>query len=131
MAKRLWMIVCWSLVVALIAGGVWWWRDSQQADAATEAPTYETEAIARGELTVKVSATGTVSPRVLVAVGSQVSGRIAELLVDFNDPVTKGQVMARIDSTLFENELQRVLRWLQARQLLLRQVVALLGCYRL
>ena len=107
MAKRLWMIARWLLVVALIAGGVWWWRDSQQADAAAEAPTYETEAIARGALTVKVSATGTVSPRVLVAVGSQVSGRIAELLVDFNDPVTKGQVMARIDRTLFENELQR------------------------
>ncbi len=107
MANRPWQVARWTLLVGLIAGGVWWWRDAERADAAAAVPTYEAVPLARGTLTVKVNATGTVSPRVLVAVGSQVSGRIAELLVDFNDPVRQGQVMARIDPRLFENELQR------------------------
>jgi HlyD family secretion protein len=56
----------------------------------------------RGPIVAKVTASGTLSALVTVQVGSQVSGRIKELLVDFNAPVTKGQVIARIDPQLFD-----------------------------
>lgn len=56
----------------------------------------------RGRISAKVIASGTVSALVTVQVGSQVSGRIASLAVDFNSPVKKGQVIARIDPQLFE-----------------------------
>jgi len=68
---------------------------------------FETAVAARGPVAARVTATGTVSPLVEVQVGSQVSGRIQELLVDFNSPVTRGQVIARIDPRLFETEVAR------------------------
>lgn len=57
-------------------------------------------AVERGDLEQVVSATGTLTPVTTVEVGTQVSGQVAELLADFNDHVTKGQLLARIDPTL-------------------------------
>lgn len=68
---------------------------------------YETQKVARGPLQAKVSASGALSALVTVQVGTQVSGRIQELLVDFNSPVRKGQVLARLEPFLFEAELAR------------------------
>lgn len=68
---------------------------------------FETAVAARGPIGARVTATGTLSPLVEVQVGSQVSGRIQELRVDFNSPVTRGQVIARIDPRLFESEVAR------------------------
>src|SRR4029079_5011365 len=51
----------------------------------------------------KVTATATLSALVTVQVGTQVSGRIKEILVDFNSPVKKGQVIASIDTALFQD----------------------------
>jgi HlyD family secretion protein len=56
----------------------------------------------KGRLVARVTATGTVSALVTVQVGAQVSGRIAKLNVDFNSPVKKGEVIARIDPQLFD-----------------------------
>jgi HlyD family secretion protein len=56
----------------------------------------------RGPIVAKVTATGTLSALVTVQVGSQVSGAIQEILVDFNSPVKKGQVLARLDPRLVE-----------------------------
>ncbi|HEY0092727.1 MAG TPA: efflux RND transporter periplasmic adaptor subunit, partial [Archangium sp.] len=55
----------------------------------------------------RVTATGTVSALVTVQVGSQVSGRLQEILVDFNSPVKKGQVIARIDPQLLQAAVER------------------------
>ena len=77
------------------------------ADSDDAVGPFETAAVARGPIAARVTATGTLSPLVEVQVGSQVSGRIQELLVDFNDPVTRGQVIARIDPRLFETEVAR------------------------
>jgi HlyD family secretion protein len=63
---------------------------------------YETVRITHGPITARVTATGTLSALVTVQVGSQVSGRISEIKVDFNSPVKRGKVIARIDSQLFE-----------------------------
>jgi HlyD family secretion protein len=57
--------------------------------------------VSKGPITAKITATGTLSALVTVQVGSQVSGRIAELSADFNSQVKKGQVIARIDPQLF------------------------------
>lgn len=76
-------------------------------DGAAAAGAFETALAARGPIAARVTATGTLSPRVQVQVGSQVSGRIQELLVDFNAPVARGQVIARIDPRLFETEVAR------------------------
>ena len=60
---------------------------------------YRTESIGRGSIVVQVRATGTINPVQTVAVGSQVSGIIEKIYVDFNSDVKKGQIIARIDST--------------------------------
>jgi HlyD family secretion protein len=63
------------------------------------APVYETEAARRGELVVSVTATGTLQPINQVDIGSELSGTMRSVEVDFNDPVRRGQVIARLDTT--------------------------------
>lgn len=67
-----------------------------------EASQWTTQPVDRGRIVARVTASGTLSALVTVQVGSQVSGRIAELHVDFNSPVKKGQLIARLDPQLFE-----------------------------
>jgi HlyD family secretion protein len=66
----------------------------------TPSPTYRFATVERGNIRSTVSATGTLNAVTTVSVGTQVSGQITELLVDFNDHVKKGQLLARIDPTL-------------------------------
>jgi HlyD family secretion protein len=68
----------------------------------TGASNYQTATITRGPITQAVTATGTLNPVVNVQVGSQVSGNIAKLFVDFNSVVKAGQVVAQIDPALFQ-----------------------------
>ncbi|HVO09151.1 MAG TPA: efflux RND transporter periplasmic adaptor subunit [Vicinamibacteria bacterium] len=63
---------------------------------------YETVKVDRGRITSKVTATGTLSAIVTVQVGSQVSGTLKAISVDYNSPVKKGQLIAKIDPSLFE-----------------------------
>src|SRR3954470_13444814 len=63
---------------------------------------YETTKVDQGRIVAKITATGTLSALVTVQVGSQVSGRLQQILVDFNSPVKKGQVIAKIDPQLFD-----------------------------
>jgi len=63
---------------------------------------FESAPVDRGRIVARVTATGTLSALVTVQVGSQVSGRIKAILVDFSSPVKKGQVIARIDRQMFE-----------------------------
>src|SRR5437867_6720955 len=66
------------------------------------AANYQTATVTRGPITQAVTATGTLNPVVNVQVGSQVSGNIAKLFVDFNSQVKAGQVVAQIDPALFQ-----------------------------
>lgn len=86
------------VVLALAAGGGWWWSQRGGADGVQ----YRTGKIERGALQSAVSATGAVSPVTQVTVGTQVSGQIKELLVDFNSEVKAGQLIAQIDPETFE-----------------------------
>jgi HlyD family secretion protein len=88
-----------AVLLAMVGGaGYWWWQSSKAADA----PTYRTAKIERGNLQASVSASGAVNPVTQVSVGTQVSGQIKELLVDFNSEVTAGQLIAQIDPETFE-----------------------------
>ena len=63
---------------------------------------YQTATVTRGPITQAVTATGTLNPVVNVQVGSQISGNIQKLFVDFNSPVKAGQVVAQIDPAVFQ-----------------------------
>src|SRR6059036_3342690 len=92
-------IVGLSLVVLLVAAGVWGYFDVQSRG---QGQGYRLARVERGPLTAAVSATGNLNAVITVQVGSQVSGQIKELFVDFNSVVKKGQVVARIDPDIFE-----------------------------
>src|ERR1700761_3511610 len=68
---------------------------------------YVTAEIARGPLSITVSATGTLAPRDQVDVGSEVSGRIDALYADYNDRVTKGQKIAKINTDQIQAQLDQ------------------------
>src|SRR4051794_37309822 len=96
---RRWIRLLIGLAVAGAAlAGVLAWR----AGSKPKGPRYETVPAERGRIVARVTATGTLSALVTVQVGSQVSGRLQEIRVDFNSPVKKGQVLARIDPQLFD-----------------------------
>ena len=70
------------------------------------APVYETSLIARGDMENSVTATGTVEPMEQVEVGTQVSGIIDKIYVDYNSHVKKGQIIAELDRTVLQAELE-------------------------
>ena len=91
------MVAAAAAAVALGAAG---WRS--KARSAAPAQLLETALVERGDVTARVTATGTLSAIVTVQVGSQVSGRIAALHADYNDRVRKGQLIALIDPQLYQ-----------------------------
>ncbi|MBZ5588108.1 MAG: efflux RND transporter periplasmic adaptor subunit [Acidobacteriia bacterium] len=98
MLKSKWFWIAVAAVVVIAAFG---WVRIRQANAKGQMH-FETAKVDRGRIVSKVTATGALSAIVTVQVGSQVSGRIAELHADFNSAVTKGQLVAKIDPQLFE-----------------------------
>lgn len=68
---------------------------------------YATATVERGSLTQSVSANGTLNPVKLVSVGSQVSGIVKKLHVDFNDKVTAGQILLELDPSLIQAQLHQ------------------------
>ncbi len=95
--KKAW--IGWTVVVLALAGSGWWWW-SQRAQ--TEVVQYRSAKIERGSLQATVSASGAVNPVTQVSVGTQVSGQIRDLFVDFNSEVKAGQLIAQIDPETFE-----------------------------
>ncbi len=97
----------WVWIVAglgIVGASGYFWR---QRNLAQQVPKYETTLVDRGPITAKVTATGTLSALVTVQVGTQVSGRVEKILVDFNSTVKKGQVIAKIDPMLFQAALEQ------------------------
>lgn len=86
------------IILALLAGGYYFYQ--QRAQVRPE-DLYKLAEIAQGDLEQAVSANGTINPVTLVSVGTQVSGRVSKLYVDFNDKVEKGQVLLELDDALF------------------------------
>ncbi len=79
-------------------------------------PEYKTSRISKGDITDSVSATGRVSPVVSVSVGTQVSGTIKRIYVDYNDRVKKGQVLIELDREVYESRVKEAESELRARR---------------
>jgi HlyD family secretion protein len=84
-------------ILALVVAGVVIYRNNS---ALSPALRYKLQTVENGDLTQTVSANGTLNPVVLVSVGTQVSGTVTKLYVDFNDKVEKGQPLLELDSAL-------------------------------
>jgi len=89
-----------SLAVLLLAALAWWF--SPWPTRELESP-YTLGTVERGRLSATVNASGTLAARLTVQVGSQVSGQVESLEVDFNSPVRRGQVIARLDPQTFQS----------------------------
>lgn len=87
-------------------------------------PAYEFLPVSKGTLALSVSATGTLAPRVSVDVGAEVSGRIDELYVDYNDHVVKGQKLAQINTDQIQAQLDQTRATLMQQQATLVQTEA-------
>lgn len=87
-----WVVAVVVLVVAAVAASL-----ALRSGGRTTGPRYATEPVTAGTLVVKVSATGNLQPTNKVDVSSELSGIVGEVLVDENDRVKKGQVLARLD----------------------------------
>jgi HlyD family secretion protein len=91
-----WIIV-FLIVGAVIVAGDWYFKHGKN-----DAPQYQTATVERGDLTQVVTATGTLNPVVNVTVGSQVSGIINKLNVDYNSIVKSNEVIAEIDPSTYQ-----------------------------
>lgn len=91
-------------VLVLAGGGLWYW---QLRKAANAAPIYTTEAVARGDLTLLVSANGTIQPTRSITIGSELSGTVLKVNVDVNDPIKKGQVLVVLDTAKLKSQILR------------------------
>ena len=111
-------------VVAILGGGTWWWtaRKGEAADSA-----YRTATIERGDIRVAISATGTLSAISTVTVGSQISGQVTDVLVDYNSEVKKGEVLARIDPSTYEAQIEQGNAQIANAQASLKQAQATLA----
>jgi HlyD family secretion protein len=94
--RKLSLVLLLGVLVLSGAAGFYWLRNGNRKAALRTAP------VERGDIVSTISATGTLNAVITVQVGTQVSGTIKQLMVDFNSPVKKGMVIARIDPEIFE-----------------------------
>ena len=108
-------------VVAVLGLGWYLWgqRGASSADGG-----YRTETVQRGDIRVAISATGTLSAISTVTVGSQISGLVTDVLVDFNSPVKKDQILAKIDPSTYQAQIEQGSAQIASAQAQLRQAQA-------
>ena len=110
-------------VVVLALLGLGWYAWSKRTAAEAEGA-FRTETVQRGDIRVAISSTGTLSAISTVTVGSQVSGQITEVMVDFNDHVKKGEVLATIDASTYRAQIEQGSAQIASAQASLRQAQA-------
>lgn len=97
----------WFLLIVLLlvgaVGGYYYYMDVQ----ARSVITYRTEALTEGDVTKKVTATGSLRAVTNTSVGCEVSGKIIKLYVDYNSKVKKGQLLAQIDPDTFQTQVDQ------------------------
>ncbi len=109
-----------AAAVAVAIGGYF----ALKAGQAPPAPRYATAAVRRGDLTISVSATGVLEPVNQVDLGSELSGTVDQVLVEENDPVAKGQVLARLDTSRLRDQIANAEAALAVAQAALKQAQA-------
>lgn len=108
-------VVRWLMVLAALGLGVWGWQ--RWRDGGEETKTrYKTETAGRGDMTITVTATGNLQPTNKVDVSSELSGIIDTVDVDFNDAVTVGRQLAKLDTTRLTAEVLQAEAGLAAAQ---------------
>lgn len=90
------------LAVALLLAGLLAWQTLSKKE---EGPSYVSAEVQRGDLNEAITANGVLNPISVINVGTQVSGTVQELKADFNDRVTQGQILLRLDPALFASQL--------------------------
>lgn len=97
-------LIIWTAVIVVVALLLWFFviRKEEQKTV------FETQLPATGDISEKVTATGTVQIVDTVAVGTQVSGILKAIYVDYNSPVKKGQLLAEIDPTLLQAQADQI-----------------------
>ncbi|WP_411832759.1 efflux RND transporter periplasmic adaptor subunit [Pseudoxanthomonas mexicana] len=113
-----------TLGLVLIAGGIWYFTQRGERDSEGA---YRTAQVERGDIRVAISSTGTLSATSTVVVGSQISGQVTDVLVDFNSRVKKGDVLARIDPSTYEAQIAQGNAQIASAQASLRQAQATLA----
>ena len=113
MNKKLLVGIAGAVIVAIAAGAL---LLGGTGNAAPGKYTYETVKIDKGDVARVVTASGAVNPREKVEVGSEVSGKVTAIFVDFNDVVKKNQVLAQVDPETFQNTLDQNRARLQQAQ---------------
>jgi HlyD family secretion protein len=108
--------------VLLAAGGGWWLWSGSQAQKAT--PVFVTEPLKRGDVTLTVSANGTLQPTRSVNIGSELSGTVRKVFVDVNDRVKAGQVLVELDSAKLTDQVTQSRAALASAQAAVSQAVA-------
>ena len=107
-ASRVWYrrSMVWLGVALLLLTGlaVWWWLTSRAAHAALS---YTTQAATRGNLTLTVTANGTIQPTRTINIGSELSGTVLKVNVDVNDAIQKGQVLVVLDTAKLRDQILR------------------------
>ncbi|MEW6694448.1 MAG: efflux RND transporter periplasmic adaptor subunit [Pseudomonadota bacterium] len=101
---RWWRRPLWWVILLLIGAALWGWQAWQARSARQTQPVYVTEPIKRGDLTLTVSANGTLQPVRAVNIGSELSGTVREVRVDVNDRVTRGQVLVVLDTAKLQDQ---------------------------
>ncbi|MCY0146414.1 efflux RND transporter periplasmic adaptor subunit [Hoeflea sp. G2-23] len=114
----------WGLVLLIAAIGAWYWWN---ATSKQSLPVYVTEAVDRTDIIVQVTATGTVEPTNQVEISSELSGTVRSVEADFNDLVTKGQILARLDTDKLEANVELSQASLTATQARLAEATATLN----
>lgn len=92
------------VLLILIIGGLLFWRAGAQRAAG---PSFVTEPVTRGDLAVTVVANGTLQPTRTVSIGSELSGTVAQVFVDVNDKVHKGQILVQLDTAKLQDQIVR------------------------
>ena len=92
------------LLTAAALAGAWFWQARQ---AASTAPSYTSQAVTRGKLTLTVTANGTLQPTRSVSIGSELSGTVLKVHVDVNDRVRKGQILVELDTAKLRDQILR------------------------
>ena len=113
----------WLLALVLLggAGGWWYWQGRQQAQAA---PRFVTQEVSKGNITLTVTANGTLQPTRSVNIGSELSGTVRRVLVDVNDQVSKGQLLVELDTAKLQAQVARSRASVDAAQARLAQTQA-------
>lgn len=123
--RRSWKLYSIVIAIALVVIGLVFFYNS--GNNASSQPRFKTAAVTQGDLVVKVTATGVIQPVNQVDVGTEISGTVKSVEVDFNDRVKAGQVLARLSSDQLEAKFRQTMASLELAKAKVKEMEATVG----